>query len=476
MSVTIRPTTKDAYRLFHDGSLALAECEFNGIRTDREYCQRMSANLDRQVQSLGARMLDTELGKAWKARFPSPTWGNDHQLRKVIYDDLGIEAKSYTSGGKKHGKSNTPSTKAEVLQGMSVGGIDIMLRIRTTDKLSTGLKGLLRESEADGMIHPFFHLSGYGDDKDGGARSFRGSSSDPNFQNFANRHENERKTIRRALLPRPGHRIVGRDYGGIEVKISACNHQDLNMIRYLESGDDMHRDVAAMCFMLPVEQCTKKYGEYGKNVRFAGKNSFTFAQFYFQEPENTAKGLWRSIADLDLRYPKDPEKRMLDHLKDKKIRNFDAFSGHIKKVCERFWRDMFPGYGAWRDRWIADYQKNGYFDTLTGFRVEGVMSKYQLGNYPIQGPAFHCLLWSMIQVHRLWEKRREDGWKSLLIGQIHDELTTDEEEQEFWKSQDEVPKIMAEDIRKEWDWIIVPLEVETDATSIDGNWYEKKGI
>jgi DNA polymerase I-like protein with 3'-5' exonuclease and polymerase domains len=82
----------------------------------------------------------------------------------------------------------------------------------------------------------------------------------------------------------------------------------------------------------------------------------------------------------------------------------------------------------------------------------------------------------MIQVHKLWENRRKDGWKSLLIGQIHDELTTDEEDGEFWKSQDEIPRIMAEDIRKAWDWIIVPLEVETEATPVDGCWYEKKGV
>jgi len=137
---------------------------------------------------------------------------------------------------------------------------------------------------------------------------------------------------------------------------------------------------------------------------------------------------------------------------------------------------MFPEYGKWRERWIDQYNKKGYFDMITGFRVEGVISKYQLGNYPIQGPAFHCLLWSLIQVHKLWDSRRTDGFQSLIIGQIHDELTTDEAEDEFNRNQEEIPKIMSEEIRKAWPWIVVPLEVETDATPVGGNWYEKKGV
>jgi hypothetical protein len=226
-----------------------------------------------------------------------------------------------------------------------------------------------------------------------------------------------------------------------------------------------------MCFKLPPELCTPKHGKQGKNVRFVGKNSCTFAQFYFQEPENTAKGLWKGVSDMDLRHPLDEEKTIFQHLMDKGVRNYDAFERHIGEVCSRFWNELFPGYGKWRKQWVEDYEKKGYFDMVTGFRVEGVMSKYQLGNYPIQGPAFHCLLWSMVEVRRLWV-----GARSKIVGQIHDELTTDEHASEFRRNQYTVPSVMAHRIRKEWDWLIVPLEVETEATDIDQPWYYKKGV
>jgi DNA polymerase-1 len=473
MPPNIRVTTKEAYQLFHEGSIALAEAEYNGILCDKSYCRRTIDNLERQIKTITQKMDDTELGKTWREKYKRETnYDSGPQLRKILYEDLGLESKKKTKGGKKGKK--VESIDAESLE--ALGREDLKLYLQRSSLLkmkNTYLGNILQESLPDGWVHPFFHLSDYDEERSGGARSYRGSSSDPNFQNQPNRHENERRMVRRAFISRPGHRIVGRDYGGMEVKISACNHQDPNMIRYIEHGDDMHRDCASLCFKLPKDLCTSKYGPNGKNIRFVGKNSFVFAQFYFQDPSNSARNLWGAIKDLDLRHPKDEDKTIYQHLADKGIGNYDAFEKHIQKVAKEFWEGMFPGYWKWRLKWIEDYNKRGYFDMLTGFRVEGVMSQFQLANYPIQGPAFHCLLWAMIQVHRLWKK---EGRKSLIIGQIHDELTTDELAEEFPRNQEIIPRIMAEDIRKEWPWIIVPLEVETDATPVGGSWYEKKGV
>lgn len=37
-------------------------------------------------------------------------------------------------------------------------------------------------------------------------------------------------------------------------------------------------------------------------------------------------------------------------------------------------------------------------------------------------------------------------------------------------------RIMTQDIRKHWPWIIVPLEVEVELTPVDGSWYLKKEV
>lgn len=80
--ISIQPRTKAAYELFHEGTLALAEAEFNGIRCDRPYCQRMIGNLDRQVQRLSSQIRESDLGEAWERRFGSRTlYSSGHQLR-----------------------------------------------------------------------------------------------------------------------------------------------------------------------------------------------------------------------------------------------------------------------------------------------------------------------------------------------------------------------------------------------------------
>ena len=475
MSFQISPRTPEAYDLFHQGSLALAEAEFNGICVDREYCELKIKNIGRQIKALTSQFMETELGRVWNARFGRRmALSKDDQLRKILFEDLGLESTIETSGGK-HGKDKKAAVNNKAL--IATGRDDAIqfLRIKMLQRIvDANLQGLLRESEADGYIHPFFHLGGYAEDKEGGARSYRGSSSDPNFQNFPHRKEESAKQVRPALIPRPGHRIVGRDYSGVEVCISVCNHQDPNMIRYIEHGDDMHRDCASMCYKLPPELCTKKAGRFGGEVRQAAKNQFVFPQFYFQEPTNTARGLWHYMLDMDLRHPGDEAKTIKKHLADKGIRNYEAFENHIIAVCKEYWEVMFPGYKRWREKLIESYNKTGYVDFLSGFRVEGELTKYQLGNFPIQGPAFHVLLWSFIQVNTLWKGKT--GWRSKLVGQIHDELTTDEHGGEFDQNQSEIPRIMTEDLRKAFSWVIVPMEVETSATPIDGNWFTQTKV
>ncbi len=103
-------------------------------------------------------------------------------------------------------------------------------------------------------------------------------------------------------------------------------------------------------------------------------------------------------------------------------KTFDKFTEHIKKIEDDFWNRRFKVYSRWKDKWWGSYQKNGYVSMYTGFRCSGIMRKNECINIPIQGSAFHCLLWSFIQVDKI---SREQNWKSRLIGQIHDAMVLD---------------------------------------------------
>ena len=58
------------------------------------------------------------------------------------------------------------------------------------------------------------------------------------------------KTTRKALYPRPGHQLLEVDYSGLEVRIAACYHKDPVMLKYINTGYDMHADMAAQIFMI----------------------------------------------------------------------------------------------------------------------------------------------------------------------------------------------------------------------------------
>jgi DNA polymerase-1 len=98
------------------------------------------------------------------------------------------------------------------------------------------------------------------------------------------------------------------------------------------------------------------------------------------------------------------------------------------------------------------------------------MRKNECINIPIQGSAFHCLLWSFIQVDKI---SREQNWKSRLIGQIHDAMVLDVHPDELDMVASTVHKVTCEDLSKHWSWINVPLEVEAEVCPVDGSWNEK---
>jgi DNA polymerase I-like protein with 3'-5' exonuclease and polymerase domains len=66
--------------------------------------------------------------------------------------------------------------------------------------------------------------------------------------------------------------------------------------------------------------------------------------------------------------------------------------------------------------------------------------------------------------------------RSKIVGQIHDSIVADVHEEELEEFLKTAQQIMTKRIRKRFDWINVPLDVEAEVTPINGSWYEKKEI
>jgi len=453
------PTRLDAYQLIHNGVLALAHAEQSGMRIDVAYCEKKKKHITRRIAHIEEELAKTDFIKQWKKVFGQKfNMNSNHQLGTILYDVMGIESLKQTKSGK-------GAIDEEALSQIDIPELQQLLKTRKFRKTrDTYLDAFVRE-QVDGWLHPFFNLHT--------VKTYRSSSSDPNFQNIPKRDKETMNTCRRAILPREGHQILAVDFSGVEVRIACCYTEDPKLIYDTVHGD-MHRDMAIELYKL--DSLDKSHpGE--KNLRQGGKNGWVFPQFYGDYYGNCSNGLleWARIGYLTDDTP------ALVHLSDKGLLKLDkngnikddsAFIEHCKKIEDDFWNVRYKVYTKWKKTTWETYQKKGYVDLKTGFRYSGIARKNELLNAPIQGAAFHCLLWSFTRVDEI---ARKEKWDSRLFAQIHDEMLLDTHPDELEYVAKTVHRVTCHDLQKEWPWIIVPLEVEADLCPVDGSWNMKSG-
>ena len=66
--------------------------------------------------------------------------------------------------------------------------------------------------------------------------------------------------------------------------------------------------------------------------------------------------------------------------------------------------------------------------------------------------------------------------KSMVVGQIHDSLIGDIRINELRDYLSLVEEMATVKLRKHYDWLIVPLEIEYEISPRDGSWFEKKEV
>ena len=455
-------TTRDAYRLVHEGTLALAKVEANGMRVDVELLDRTIEEVSERIKETEAELKKDDVWRLWKRRFgQSANFGSRAQLGKVLYDELRLKSKGKTQLGKRQ------KTDKDALAGIDlpfVKNYQLFERLKKTR--STNLLGIKRELVGD-RLRPSYSLNI--------ARTHRSSCSNPNGQNFPVRDEEISEMVRSCIVPDDeDHVLVEIDYGSLEVCIAACYHKDPAMFEFLQDPDkDMHREAAQDAYMLSREEVTKK-------VRFYAKNQFVFPEFYGSYYIQVAPNLWDAIDTASLETADGvPLKEhlaakgifYLGECNSKEKPEVGTYEEHIKEVERILWDERFPVYRDWRRSWYKQYLKTGQFDMLTGFRIAGALKRNDVINYPVQGAAFHCLLWSLIRMVKWMGKTK---MRSKIIGQIHDSILASVHRDELDEYLVKAKQVMTVDLLKVWDWIVVPLTVEAEVG--ERNWYKKQEV
>jgi len=452
-----------AYTLLHQGTLALERAERAGIRVDVDYLERTQKELTEEMESLDSAFKDSKFYSDWaKSQDKEPNPNSSVQLSNFLYKVLKRKPPKLTETGR-------GSTDKESLQALNIPELQMILDGKKLKKIRDYIEGFQRE-QVDGWLHPSFNLHL--------VRTFRSSSDKPNFQNIPKRDKQAMRITRSALFPRPGHQLLEVDYGALEVRIAACYHKEPTMLKYIETGYDMHSDMCKQLFKL--NGFNKNSPEHSY-LRGATKNGFVFPQFYGDYFRNCAEnmactwgelpstGKWRSGQGVQV----EDGKSLSDHFLSVGIKDLVEFTNHVEEVEKDFWGNRFKVYARWKEKWWHQYQKTGHIDLLTGFRCQGIMGKNDAINYPVQGAAFHCLLWSFIEVDKMLQL---PGWRSRIIGQIHDAIVLDVHPVELPMLVKHIKRITTEDLPRAWDWINVPLDVDFEVCPVDASWAEKEKL
>jgi len=441
----------DAYKFFHKGSLAMGKLEIRGICTDEEYYEKQS-NKD------GTGLIDKEIKEAEKrlrqgkeAQLFRQNTGKEIDLDSTV--DLGTLLYDILDNEPVLTEKGNRSVDEKALKKLDISFTHDLLKYRRLLKLTGTYLAQFKRYSFKGKMHPSFDLTI--------PVSYRSSSSDPNFQNIPKRDDHSKMVCRKGIIPRPGRGLLSSDFSGVEVAISACYNKDKNLIKYItDEKTDMHRDSAADIWLLPHEEITKE-------IRFSAKNSWVFAQFYNSFYVNCAKELWGNY----LTTKTNSGVTLGDHMRKKGITDLYQFTEHCKKVEQKFWGERFYTYKKWKNAITKEYQKNGFIETYFGFQYTGYMTRNECCNYQTQGTAFHCLLWTLLEVEKIAE---EEKWESIICGQIHDDIFTDYTKNELEDVVDTIDYVGTELIREKHKWIIVPLKIEHEISGINGNWGEMK--
>jgi DNA polymerase-1 len=368
----------------------IGRMERRGIRVDRDYLARLSAEFSRDIQALETRIYEAACGPF--------TIGSPQQLGEVLYGRLGLQ------GGRK-GKSGQYSTDVNELERLAAEGIDcarLVLDWRQLTKLRSTYTDALQAviNPETGRVHTSFSLTG--------AQTGRLSSNDPNLQNIPIRTEAGRK-IRDAFVADPGHKILSADYSQIELRLAAHMGDVPQLKEAFRAGEDIHNLTAEELF-----------GTVDRETRNKAK-TINFAILYGISSWGVAGRLGVSKEEG-------------------------------KAIIDRYF-ERFPGIRAYIHHTLGFAREHGFTRTLFGRKthfepnirspnpsIRGGAERAAI-NAPIQGTSADLIKRAMARMDGALEQAGLDGVKMLL--QVHDELVFEVPDGQEEQAADVIKRVMA---------------------------------
>ncbi len=308
-------------------------------------------------------------------------------------------------------EKGNPSTNKEALEGIDHPAGELLLEY----KKATYLRNLycvgVRNIAEDNVLYPSIRQMG--------ARTGRLSCANPNCENI----EMKYGLITKGFTCRKGYWMFYFDYSQIEMRIIADYSQDVNLLKAIALGQDLHTSTASIFYGVPFEKVTEEQRKVGKTINFAVSYGMG------------ARGL---------------------------ARKFKVSEDEAREVLNKYY-SLYPAIKFLNDRCKAKIYERGWIMTVSGRRRRLPKDlAYVALNALSQGGAADVLKYSMIKVHRLLS-----GTGAQILMPIHDEIIVEVPKDKIYLA----PKIKEamEDTSFLFD---VPMQVGIDFTKT--TWKDSK--
>ncbi|GAE27910.1 DNA polymerase I [Halalkalibacter wakoensis JCM 9140] len=395
-------------------SIILGRMETTGVKVDKEQLEQMGEDLAKRLTELEEKIHELA-GGSFNINSPK-------QLGEVLFEKLGLPPIKKTKTGY--------STSADVLEKLAEDHeiVEHILHYRQLGKLnSTYIEGLLKVTKDDThKIHTRYNQAL--------TQTGRLSSTDPNLQNIPIRLEEGRK-IRKAFIPSESNwRMIAADYSQIELRVLAHISGDEKLIEAFQSDMDIHTKTAMDVFHVSEEDVTSNMRRSAKAVNF---------------------GIVYGISDFGL------------------SQSLGITRKEAGQFIERY-LSSYPKVKEYMDRTIEDAREKGYVSTLLqrrrylpditsrNFNKRSFAERTAM-NTPIQGTAADIIKKAMVDMASRLE---DEGLKSRMLLQVHDELIFEVPEEEMEKMTELVREVMEQAVELD-----VPLKADV---SFGDTWYDAK--
>jgi DNA polymerase-1 len=388
----------------------LAAMEYEGIKLDTGYLDKMSVELVDQISDVEQQIYghaDSEFN------ISSPA-----QLADVLFNKIKLPTQGIKKG--KTGYS-TAASELDKLRG-SHPVIDLITEYREYTKLkNTYVDTLPKMVDENSRVHTTYALTV--------AQTGRLSSNDPNLQNIPVRTDLG-KRIRTAFVADKGNMLVSADYSQFELRLAAYLAGDEELIDIFNRDVDVHTATAAQVYGRNEEDVTKNMRRDAKVINFG--------ILYGMSPHGLSVATGMNIAQA---------KSFID----KYFELRKPILEYMNSLKEKARKDGYVETLFGRRRPMPDIHSSNFIVRQAAERAAI--------NMPIQGTEADLMKMAMVAVQ---DKLAGTKCKQLL--QIHDSIVVECPESEAEKTA-ELLKNTMENIYK------LPVKITVD-TSIGKNWGE----